>query len=390
MSKVFVAGVGMARFSKPAEHVPYRVMGGDAIRAALADARLGYESIQQAYVSYIFGETCAGQRVLYDVGLTGVPIFNVNNACASGSSALFLARQAISAGAADCALVVGFEQMQSGAIRLGADDRETPTQRWTERYDELGVPASPGAIRMFGSAGAQYMAESGASPELFAQVAVKNRRHAVANPFALFNAPITVEEVMHAPLIYGEYLTRLMACPPTCGSAAAILCSEAFMRRHGIGRGVQILAQGMATDTESTWEDPLGMIGASMTRTAAQRAFEAAGVGPSDIPVVELHDCFATNEVVTYEGLALCGPGEASRLVADGDNTFGGRWVVNPSGGLLSKGHPIGATGVAQCAELVWQMRGDAGARQVPGARLGLQQNIGIGGAAVVTVYAAP
>ena len=178
MEKVFVAGVGMARFSKPSERVPYRVMGGEAIRAALADAGIGYELVQQAYASYIFGETCSGQRVLYDVGLTQIPVFNVNNACASGSSALYLGRQAIASGQAECVLVVGFEQMQSGAIQLGAEDRETPTLHWTQRYDELGVETSAGAIRMFGSAGAQYLDQYGASPELFAKVAVKNRAHA--------------------------------------------------------------------------------------------------------------------------------------------------------------------------------------------------------------------
>jgi acetyl-CoA acetyltransferase len=389
MEKVFVAGVGMARFSKPSERVHYRVMGGEAIRAALADSGIAYDSVQQAYASYVFGETCAGQRVLYDVGLTEIPIFNVNNACASGSSALCLGRQAVASGEVDCVLVVGFEQMVSGAIQLGSEDRETPTLRWIERYDELGIEPSASAIRMFGSAGALYLERYGAAPELFAEVAVKNRRHAAANPFALFNAPLTVSDVMRSPRIFGNYLTRLMACPPTCGSAAAVLCNEGFVRRHAIERPVRIAAQAMATDSGSTWDDPINMIGARMTRTAASRVYAASGVGPADIQVVELHDCFATNEVVTYEGLGLCGDGEAARLVADGDNTWGGKWVVNPSGGLMSKGHPIGATGVAQCAELVLQMRGAAGARQVPQARFGLQHNLGIGGAAVVTLYAA-
>jgi acetyl-CoA acetyltransferase len=387
MEEAFVAGVGMARFSRPSERVHYRVMGVEAIRAALADAGIAYGHVQQAYASYVFGETCAGQRVIYDIGLTQIPIFNVNNACASGSSALYLGRQAIASGEADCVLVVGFEQMASGAIQLGAEDRETPTLRWIQRYDELGIEPSASAIRMFGSAGAQYLDRYGATPELFAEVAVKNRRHAAANPYALFNSPITVEEVMRSPRIFGDYLTRLMACPPTCGSAAAVLCSKDFVRRHAIGRPVRILGQAMATDDSAAWKDPINMIGAQMTRTAASRVYEATGVGPSDITVVELHDCFATNEVVTYEGLGLCGEGGATRLVADGDNTWGGKWVVNPSGGLMSKGHPIGATGVAQCAELVWQMRGEAGARQVPDARFGLQHNLGIGGAAVVTLY---
>ena len=194
---------------------------------------------------------------------------------------------------------------------------------------------------------------------------------------------------MQAPIIYGGYLTRYMACPPSCGAAAAIVVSPTFARQHGITKGVTIMGQVMATDTEKSWQDPLNAVGREMVARAAQNLYEKTAVDPGDIDVIELHDCFTTNEVLSYENLGLCPRGGAAQLVADGDNTYGGRWVVNPSGGLMSKGHPIGATGLAQCAELVWQLRGEAGDRQVNNARLALQHNIGLLAGVVVTLYQA-
>jgi acetyl-CoA acetyltransferase len=178
-----------------------------------------------------------------------------------------------------------------------------------------------------------------------------------------------------------------MCCPPTCGAGAAIICSGAFAKKHGIEHGVEIVAQAMATDTPATWDNPINLVGADMTRRAAQKVYEQAGIGAEEVDVVELHDCFTTNEVITYEGLGLCAEGEATAFVERGDNTYGGKFVVNPSGGLMSKGHPIGATGLAQCYELVNHLRDNAGQRQVPGARIALQHNLGLGGAAVVTMY---
>jgi sterol carrier protein 2 len=166
-----------------------------------------------------------------------------------------------------------------------------------------------------------------------------------------------------------------------------VICSEGFANKHGIEHCVEIIGQAMATDTPATWDNPINLVGADMTRRAALTAYQEAGIGVEEVDVVELHDCFTTNEVITYEGLGLCGEGEATAFVDKGDNTYGGKYVVNPSGGLMSKGHPIGATGLAQCYELVNQLRGTAGQRQVPGARVGLQHNLGLGGAAVVTMY---
>jgi len=216
---------------------------------------------------------------------------------------------------------------------------------------------------------------------------VKTRNHAAANPFALFTNELTVEEVMSAPPLYMDFLTRLMCCPPTCGAGAAIICSEEFAKRHGIEGAIEIAGQAMATDTPATWDNPINLVGADMTRRAAENVYQQTGIGPEDIDVIELHDCFTTNEVITYEGLGLCGEGEATAFVDAGNNTYGGEFVVNPSGGLMSKGHPIGATGLAQCFELVNQLRGKAGQRQVPGAKVALQHNLGLGGAVVVTMY---
>ena len=192
---------------------------------------------------------------------------------------------------------------------------------------------------------------------------------------------------MEAPALYLDYLTRLMCCPPTCGAGAAVICSEDFAKRHNVQGKVEIAGQAMATDTPATWDDPIKLVGADMTRRAAEAVYEQSGIGVNEVDVVELHDCFTTNEVITYEGLGLCAEGEATAFVDAGDNTYGGKVVVNPSGGLMSKGHPIGATGLAQCYELVNQLRGTAEQRQVPNAKIGLQHNLGLGGAAVVTVY---
>ena len=209
----------------------------------------------------------------------------------------------------------------------------------------------------------------------------------MANPHALFRTPTTVEEVMASPLIYGNYLTRLMCCPPSCGAAAAIIVSERFGQQKGIHHGVEIVAQSMATDTETSWQDPMEAVGKSMVRRAAKSVYEQSGIGPDEIDVIELHDCFTPNEILSYENLGLCEEGGATQLVAEGNNTYGGNWVINPSGGLMSKGHPLGATGLAQCTELVKQLRGQAEQRQVPDARIALQHNIGLVAGVVVTMY---
>lgn len=387
---VWVAGVGMIPFTKPGASPSYDVMGAQAIRAALADAHLDYAEVQQVYAGYVYGDSCSGQRAAYAVGLSGVPVFNVNNNCSTGSTALFLARQAVASGSSDCALAVGFEQMKPGALGSVFDDRPTPFDRFEAEADALlQVEGVPLALRYFGGAGLAHMQQYGTRLSTFAKIRAKASRHAANNPLALFKQVLTEEDVLNAPVMWPGVMTRLMACPPTCGGAAAVVCSDAFAQRHGLNRSVRIRAQAMTTDKSSTFEahDMRQLVGVDMTRDAAQQVYEQAGVGPQDIQVVELHDCFAHNELLTYEGLNLCADGEAEKFVLDGDNTYGGRFVTNPSGGLLSKGHPLGATGLAQCHELVQQLRGTADKRQVDDARLALQHNLGLGGACVVTLY---
>jgi len=390
--KVFVAGVGMIPFAKPGASAPYPAMAASAARAALDDARVPYGAVGQAYAGYVYGDSTAGQRALYDVGMTGIPIVNVNNNCSTGSTALWLARQAVAAGAAECALAVGFEQMAPGAITTMFNDRPTPFERFNDETDALvGMPDVPLALRYFGGAGLAHMRKYGTKLETFAKIRAKASRHAARNPLALFRKEVTADDVMASPALIPGVMTRLMACPPTCGAAAAVLVSEAFADRHGLAKAVWIAAQAMTTDTESTFatHDMMRVVGYDMARAAARQVYEAAGIGPADVDVVELHDCFAQNELITYEALGLCGEGEAERFVEAGDNTYGGRVVTNPSGGLLSKGHPLGATGLAQCYELTHQLRGTADARQVEGARVALQHNLGLGGACVTTLYRA-
>jgi acetyl-CoA acetyltransferase len=391
MSKpVHVVGVGMIPFSKPGASAPYHEMGAQAARAALADARVDYGLVQQAYVGYVYGDSTCGQAALYGVGLSGIPIVNVNNNCSTGSTALFLARQAVQSGQVDCALALGFEQMTPGALKGAFPDRPTPMQRFVERMQSLqGADAqAPRATQLFGGAGRAHMAAHGTRPETFAKVAVKARRHAAKNPYAVFREPLTEEQVLAAPMMF-DPLTRYQCCPPTCGAAAAVVCSPEFARRHGLDTSVVIAAQAMTTDRASTFGegDMRQVVGFDMSVEASRRVYEEAGVGPQDVDVVELHDCFTTNELITYEALGLTPLGTGEKFVLDGDNTYGGKVVTNPSGGLLSKGHPLGATGLAQCAELVWQLRGQAEGRQVEGARTALQHNLGLGGACVVTLY---
>ncbi|MDO9433927.1 lipid-transfer protein [Hydrogenophaga sp.] len=387
---VYVVGVGMVPFTKPGASEPYPQMAAKAVNAALRDAGLDYAKVQQAYVGYVYGDSTAGQRALYEVGMTGIPVVNVNNNCSTGSSALFLARQAVMSGVADCVLALGFEEMKPGALGAVFNDRPTPFQRFDEATQELvGHSEIPLALRYFGGAGLAHMEEFGTPLNTFAKIRAKASRHAANNPLALFRTVVTEEDVMNAPVMWPGVMTRLMACPPTCGSAAAIVCSEAFAKKHGLNTTVRIRAQAMTTDGPQTFgaKDMREVVGFSMAKACAEQVYAEAGLGPKDVQVVELHDCFAHNELLSYEALGLCERGGAQQFVDDGDNTYGGRVVTNPSGGLLSKGHPLGATGLAQCTELVQQLRGQAEKRQVEGARIALQHNLGLGGACVVTMY---
>lgn len=387
--RVNVIGVGMTKFAKPGSSADYHEMAKDAGMIALKDAGISYSDIEQAYAGYVYGDSTCGQRAAYELGLTGIPVINVNNNCSTGSTALYLARQAIEGGLAECVLALGFEKMERGALGSKFNDRENPLGLHAEvMIQNQGVTGAPPAAQMFGGAGREYRWEHGTKRETFGKIAVKAREHASRNPYALFNQPLSLEEIMASEEVF-DPLTRFQCCPPTCGAGAAILCSDEFAKKHGINNPVYIAAQAMTTDYPSSFEEHsmVKMVGYDMTRSAVNQVYETAGIGPEDVQVVELHDCFTANELLTYEGLGLCPEGGAEQFIWDGDNTYGGKYVTNPSGGLLSKGHPLGATGLAQCTELVWQLRGTADKRQVENASIALQHNLGLGGACVVTMY---
>lgn len=393
VNRVFVIGVGMTKFEKPGrrEDFDYPEMAQEAVTNAVKDAGISYKDFEQAFVGYVYGDSTCGQRALYPLGMTGLPIVNVNNNCSTGSSALYLAAKQIQGGLSDCVLALGFEKMQRGSLSSQFSDRTNPMDKHIETMSEkYEFTASPAAAQLFGNAGRDYIDKYNISPDVLAKIAWKNHKHSVNNPYSQFRDEYSLEQIKNSPVVH-EPLTKLQCCPTSDGSAAAVLVSESFIERHPQVKktAVEILAIEMATDLPSTFEsnDCMKLVGYDMSKKAAQKAFARAGVKPSDVQVVELHDCFSANELITYEALGLCGEGLAGELVERGDNTYGGKYVVNPSGGLISKGHPLGATGLAQCAELCWQVRNQADKRQVKGAKIGLQHNIGLGGACVVALY---
>jgi len=389
--KVYVIGVGMTKFEKPGsrEGWDYPQMAKEAGTMALEDAGIAYDEVEQAYVGYVYGESTSGQRAVYELGMTGIPVINVNNNCSTGSTALFLAAQAVRSGTVDCALALGFEKMQPGSLGATFTDREQPMMRHMDLLAEISEVRFPPAPWMFGAAGREHMEEHGSTIEHFAKIGHKNHKHSVNNPYAQFQTEYTLDEILDAPMIYNP-LTKLQCSPTSDGSGAAIIAGEDFVDRHGLaGQAVEIVGQAMTTDFESSFSTRTAkdVIGYDMNVKASQAVYEQAELGPEDFQVIELHDCFSANELLLYEALGLCEEGGAADLIDAGDNTYGGKWVINPSGGLISKGHPLGATGLAQCAELTWQLRGDADGRQVEDTDACLAHNIGLGGAAVVTAY---
>ena len=395
-TKAYVVGVGMTRFEKPEiRDWQYWDMVREAGGAALADAGISYGDVEQVPVGYCFQPSTAGQRAAYELGLTGVPVYNVNNNCATGSTALMLARQLVEGGAADCVLALGFEKMKKGALGGGADGGDFSTSPVARHYGIMaarhGFEMTPPTAQIFGDAAREHMERYGTTEAQLAAVAAKNHRHSAHNPYAQFRDVYEVDDILSARTVHRP-LTKLQCSPTSDGAAAAVVVSERFVERRELGgRAVEIVAQAMTTDTEESFASGscIDVVGQPMSREAARQVYERAGVGIGDVDVVELHDCFSVNELLTYEALGMCEEGESGKLVESGATTYGGRWVVNPSGGLISKGHPLGATGIAQVAELVWQLRGEAGERQVPGAQVGLAHNIGLGGAAVVTLVRA-
>jgi acetyl-CoA acetyltransferase len=392
-NRTYVIGVGMTKFDKPGtKDGDYPDWAKQAGERALADAAVPFSAIEQAYAGYVYGDSSYGQRAIYELGLTGIPMLNVNNNCSTGSSALMLARQAVKGGLVDCALAIGFEKMERGSLGMKYTDRTPALDKHMARMFQIRDPeSSPFAPQMFGNAGRDHMAKYGSKPEHYAWIGWKNHKHSTNNPYAQFQTEYTLEQIRDAPMIHAP-LTKLQCSPTSDGAAAAVVASERFVDQHELwDQAVEIAGQAMVTDLSSSFDeraDCIKIVGYDMSREAARQAYEEAEVGPEDVQVVELHDCFSANELITYEALGLAAEGEGHKLVDAQATTYGGTGpVVNPSGGLISKGHPLGATGLAQCSELTWQLRGQAAGRQVDGVKVALQHNIGLGGAAVVSIY---
>ncbi|KAK2731180.1 hypothetical protein FQN55_004905 [Onygenales sp. PD_40] len=389
-SPAYVLGVGMTKFIKPRGKVDYTELGFEAGVKAMLDAHITYDDVDQGVACYCYGDSTCGQRVFYQFGLTKIPIYNVNNNCSTGSTGLAMAKQMVSHGAADCVLVVGFEKMNPGSLQAYFNDRANPTGKFGEMMAETrGVTNAPGAAQMFGNAGVEYMEKYGAKAEHFAEIGRINHEHSKRNPYSQFQQEYTLEQVSNAPMIHYP-LTKLQCCPTSDGGAAAVIVSQEFLdaRPHLKDQAVLIAGQTLATDAPSVYDtSSISLMGFDMARYAARTALAEAKVDVKTVKVCELHDCFSANEMTTIDALELSEPGKAHEMVAKGDITYGGKMVVNPSGGLISKGHPLGATGIAQCAELVWHLRGWANNRLVKGTDSCLQHNLGLGGAVVVTVY---
>ena len=391
MRSVYVIGVGMTPFSSPRVSPSYLSLGATAIQGALSDSGIGFDSVEQVFAGYVYGDSCSGHRVVHEVGLSGIPIFNVNSNCSSGSSALYLACQSIRGGENDCVLAVGFEQMPSGAVSEHWQDRPTPLEvfeRIASSYltpEQANVPVAP---KLFAAAAREYQEKYGLDLDSLAAVSVKNRRHAADNPLAFLRDPVSCLDVLSSPSVC-DPLTRLQCCPPTCGSAAVVLCSESFLKRHSTASPVRIAAIALVTDRSETFSgSAMEAVGSGLARIAGEAAFREAAVSRSTIQVAEVHDCFTINEILACEALGLFDVGDAEAYIESGANSYGGTCVVNSSGGLLSKGHPLGATGLAQCFEITKQLRGTAEpSRQVNEARWGLAHNIGVGSTCVVTLF---
>ena len=380
----------MTKFEKPGSRDwDYPDMGREAGTKALEDAGIQVTDLDQAAVGYCYGDSTCGQRAFYELGHPGIPIYNVNNNCSTGSTALFMAKQFVEGDIADCVMALGFEKMEKGSLGIKYTDRTISLDKHMKvMVDERGFTPAPAAPQMFGNAGIEHMEKYGTTREQFAKIGWKNHKHSVNNPYSQFQDEYSLEDILNARTVFGP-LTKLQCCPTSDGAGAAIVASEDFVKKHGLeDQAVEILGMAMTTDFPSSYEKSMiKMVGSDMTKAAGEKVYEQSGFGPENVDVVELHDCFSCNEMITYEGLGLCPEGKGGEFVDSGAQTYGGQVVVNPSGGLISKGHPLGATGLAQCAELNWQLRGEADKRQVEGAKLALQHNLGLGGAAVVAMY---
>ena len=376
MTEVYVVGTDMIKFGRfPDRTVPN--LGAEAALLALDDAGLTIHDMQALYCGNL-GEAGAmvGQRVLREIGQTGIPVVNTANACATGATAFREGYLAIKAGLYDVVLCVGVEQMGKGLLGGGGGGAGIPTE---------GLLGSGTMPSVFAHVGMEHARKYGTTFEQFAKVSVKNHHHSTLNPKAMYQIETPLQEVMGAEMISYPN-TKLMCSVNVDGSAAAVLASESAAKRLGLmGRAVRVRASAMTSDPYTPRNLVMPDFNA-VTRLAAKQAYEQAGIGPEDVNLVELHDCFATAEIVHYENLGLCADGEGGRMIDEGETALGGRVPVNVSGGLLSKGHPLGATGIANIYEVTTHLRGEAGKRQVEGARIGLTHVVGMGSACAIHV----
>lgn len=389
--KAFVIGVGMTKFLKPGSHnFTYYDLGKQAVSRALLDSGVSYEEIESGFVGYVFQSSCAGQRVLYETGMTGIPIINVNNNCATGSSAFYLATNAVKSGSNECAIALGFDQMKKGPLPMDLSEPTHPVYPYAEPLIKQGkfnakIPSAP---QLFGAAGAEHMQKHSTQLHHLHKISVKNYKHGLNNPYAQFRINVSEADVAKSQAICFP-LSKLQCCPTSDGAACAIVCSEDFVHKHNLqDQAVEILACCLGSDKADSFEadSAIGRVGFNLAKAVSAKAYKQAGISVNDLQVVELHDCFSANELITYESLGLCAEGKAKELIDKGDITYGGRFVVNPSGGLTSKGHPLGATGIAQITELTWQLRNMAQKRQVNGVKYALAHNLGLGSAVVVSI----
>jgi acetyl-CoA acyltransferase len=372
-AEVFVAGVGMLKFGRhPDKDVPE--LGGEAALLALDDAGLDIRDVEFMAAGCLFqANAMVGQRILQQIGQTGIPVMNVANACATGSSAFREAWLHVASGECDVALAVGVEQMGKMGLLGGGGGSGIRTE---------GVIGSGLMPAVFGQAGMEHMRKYGTTQAQFAKVAVKNHHHSTRNPLSQYQVETPLEQVLGARVVAYPN-TLYMCCPTGDGAAAAVVVSAAKARQ--LGAKVKVLSSVLTSDPWGERDLTFPDVN-TLTRRAAKLAYDRAGVGPDDVDLVELHDCFATAELLHYENLGLCGEGEAGRMIDEGETAWGGRVPVNVSGGLLSKGHPLGATGVANIFEVTQHLRGAAGARQVEGAKVGMAHVIGLGSACTINL----
>ncbi len=417
--RVFVVGIGHSKFEWPGkESCDYPEFGAQAIQSAVVDANIESKEIQHAVAGFVYGDSTAGQTVCYRAGIQGIPIMNTNNNCATGSTALYMANKLVQSGSS-CVLAVGFEKVPGGLQAL-FNDREHPAQRHLDAMWKAGIPKkrflekagvtelTESVLKVYAHNCNQYMQKyPHVTQDDIAFIASKAHTMAALNPLALVRKPMSTKDVLESRPLFPP-LTSAMSAPMGSGAAAAILCDLDFVIKHSLQeKAVEILAQAMTSDTQETFEPSQpgddvtkNLCGYDLSKRAAQQVYKESNITVDQINVIELHDAFSSNELITYEALGLAPEGRGVDLIRQGEwrknrageNLFhlSSGQVVNPSGGLISKSHPVGATGLQQAFEIVTQLRGQAGARQVDDAKLALQHNYGWSSAAVVTLYSKP